>query len=152
MKISEKGLNLIKYEEGFSLKAYYDRGGNLTIGWGHCDNTMSPNHTITTYQAELLLMSDIKWVESALKGYDLNQNEYDALCSLVFNIGHGAFLQSTIRRRLIEGDFIGASKEFDKWIYSSKKDKKTGVIKKEIDPILVKRRAKEKNLFLTPCD
>lgn len=150
MKISSKGLDIIKYEEGLRLKAYKDKAGHLTIGWGHKDDTMSPNLEITLDQAEIMLRNDLHWVESALQGFNLNQNEFDALCSLIFNIGHGAFLSSTIRRRLIEENMESATKEFTKWVWITIVDE-AGNERKVIDPVLVRRRAKEKNLFITPC-
>ena len=40
---------------------------------------------------------------------ELNQNQYDALVSLVFNIGGGAFKNSTILKHLNPSDYAAAA-------------------------------------------
>jgi lysozyme len=75
---------------------------------------------------------------SKLVKVPLSQNQFDALVSFEYNVGYGNFSKSTLLRKLNLKDYIGASKEFDKWVYANKK-KLTG---------LVKRRKSEKELFL----
>lgn len=142
MRISSKGLNLIKYYEGFSETVYVCPGGHKTYGFGHKDNTVRDDFKITVEQAELLLRSDLKSIEIMLNGYDLTQNEFDALCSFVYNVGEGAFISSTLRRKIINCDYNGAAKEFDRWVFAGGKVCKG----------LIKRRNAEKNLFLTPVN
>ena len=69
----------------------------------------------------------------------LNQNQFDALVSLTYNIGIGAFSKSTLLKKLNAGDYKGTSNQFDVWVNAGGK---------RLDG-LVKRRAKEKALFLT---
>ena len=66
----------------------------------------------------------------------LSQNQFDALCSLVFNIGCGAFQGSTLLRKLKAGET--AASEFLRW------NKAGGVELKG----LTRRREAEMRLFL----
>jgi lysozyme len=45
----------------------------------------------------------------------LTQNQFDALVSLVFNIGGGAFRKSTLLKKLNAGDIQGAADQFLVW-------------------------------------
>ena len=148
MQCSQKGIDLIKSFEGFSLTAYHgkcDRAGLYTIGWGHARG-VRPGDKITLEQAEKLLRDDLAWVERTLNadlvtGRDkplVTQNEYDALCSLVFNIGSDAYLDSTVRRKIKQGDKMAAARAFRMWVYSNHK----------FIQGLANRRADEVRLFL----
>jgi lysozyme len=68
----------------------------------------------------------------------LTQNQFDALCDFVFNVGAGNFEESTLLRKLNDGDYGGAASEFDRWVHSGQ----------TVLPGLVRRRAAEKALFL----
>lgn len=148
MQCSQKGIDLIKSFEGFSLTAYHgkcDRAGLYTIGWGHTRG-VKPGDVITREKAEELFTADLEPVEKTLNA-DLvtgrprplvNQNQFDALCSFVFNEGAGHYLDSTLRRKIRQGDLIGAACEFKRWIYSNHK----------IAPGLITRRDAERRLFL----
>lgn len=72
---------------------------------------------------------------------DLNQNEFDALVSLTYNIGLGAFQRSSVLRKLNAGDREGAAKAFHLW------NKGGGRVLKG----LVSRRQREAALFLKPA-
>lgn len=73
----------------------------------------------------------------------LNQNQFDALTSFVFNVGALNFRKSTLLLLLNSGKYEAASNEFLKW--TKAKDPKTGQYV-ELKG-LVKRRKKEKDLF-----
>lgn len=145
MKLSQKGVDFIKSHEALRLKAYQDSKGVWTIGWGHTKG-VKPGDVITRAQAEQFIRDDLAWVERVLNadlvsGRDnpiVTQNEYDALCSLVFNIGSQAYLDSTVRRKIKQGDKMGAAHAFGMWIYSNHK----------IAPGLIPRRDAERRLFL----
>jgi lysozyme len=97
---------------------------------------------ITAGQAESLLRKDITWVEKAVNKLvvvPLTQNQFDALSSLVFNIGEGGFANSTLLRLLNAGDYEGAANQFLRW------NKQKGVTLKG----LTKRREEERKLFLS---
>ena len=92
-KIGQVGLELIKFFEGEKLKPYDDGAGNLTIGYGHLIRPGEKFTTITKAQAEELLRQDVTKAENSIvnfaKEYNiiLNQNQFDALVSFVFNLG-----------------------------------------------------------------
>ena len=148
MKCSIKGREMIKSFEDLSLKAYHgkcDRAGVYTIGWGHTRG-VKPGDVITREKAEELFNADLEPIERTLNA-DLvtgrprplvTQDQFDALCSFVFNVGSGRYLDSTLRRKIKQGDIMGAAGEFKRWIYSNHK----------IAPGLITRRDAERRLFL----
>lgn len=71
----------------------------------------------------------------------LNQNQFDALCSLIFNIGQGNYAQSTLRKKLHDGKYDEAAAEFDRWVMGTVDGKQQKL------PGLVTRRAAERALF-----
>ena len=145
MKLSQKGVDFIKSHEALRLKAYQDSKGVWTVGWGHTKN-VHPGDVITREQAEQFIRDDFAWVERTLNtdlvtGRDkplVTQNEFDALCSLVFNIGSQAYLDSTVRRKIKQGDKMAAARAFKMWVYSNHKFVQG----------LANRRADEVRLFL----
>jgi lysozyme len=141
MNISPYGLSLIKEFEGLRLDSYDDGGGVWTIGYGHTKG-VKRGQRITEREATDFLLQDLDWVQDAIEAtvrVPLTQPQYDALCSLIFNIGAGAFAQSTLLKKLNAGDYAGAGEEFPKWKHDGGK----------VIPGLVKRREKERVLFLT---
>ncbi|XKM12676.1 lysozyme [Orbaceae bacterium ac157xtp] len=139
MNISKNGTNLIKSFESLMLRAYHCSAGRLTIGYGHTGG-VKLGQVITEKEADCYLMQDLYNVENAINKLvhiQLNQNQYDALCSLVFNIGVGAFNKSTLLAKLNKGDYVGASAEFKRW------NKANGVVLAG----LVRRRKTEEDLF-----
>jgi GH24 family phage-related lysozyme (muramidase) len=94
MKISENGLKLIIYFEGFCPKAtkavktekYY------TIGYGHYGKDVDENQSITKEQALKLLKKDMKRFETKVMKYNdcynFTQNEFDSLVSFAYNVGN----------------------------------------------------------------
>ena len=116
METSQAGIDFIKSHEGLRLTQYLDQAGLPTIGYGHL---IKPNEgfymgkTITVEQAEELLRSDLRPAEIAINSgifVPLTQWQYDALVSLVFNIGSGAFNSSTLKGR-INNNFSAAEIE-----------------------------------------
>ncbi len=147
MKTSERGIGLIKQFEGLELDAYQDIAGIWTIGYGHTGRDVKPGTRITEAEAEALLKKDLKSREDAvqkLTSEPLNQNEFDALVSFIYNVGAGAFQGSTARKRLNKGDRLGAAEALTWW----NKATVGGVLREVLG--LTRRRAAEKALFLTP--
>jgi lysozyme len=142
MKISQKGLNLIKSFEGLELKAYKDSVGVVTIGYGSTGPHVSMGQSITETQAEALLLSDVTRFEkgvSDLVKVTLTQYQFDALVSFSFNLGLGNLKSSTLLRKLNSLDYKGASLEFARW------NKAGG----RVLAGLTRRRLAEKELFLS---
>jgi len=141
MKISQKGIDLIKKYEGCKLEAYKDPVGILTIGYGHTGNVTS-GMRISQSEADSFLISDLAKFEKAVSQYvkvNLNQSMFDALVSFTYNVGSGNLKNSTLLKLLNNGDFSGAADEFLKWNKAGGK----------VLAGLTKRRNEERNLFMS---
>lgn len=141
MKTSQKGIDLIKEFEGYSERVYMCAGGVYTIGYGHTKD-VKPGDTCTREKAEEYLRLDVVEAEEAIEvlvKVPLTQNQFDALVSLVYNIGSGNFFDSTIRRVINAngGDMEEYRKAWMMWVKSRNK-----VLKG-----LVRRREAEFKLF-----
>jgi GH24 family phage-related lysozyme (muramidase) len=148
MKTGETGLNLIKGYEGLRMSAHYAPSEQWTVGYGHTSNARH-GMSVTEGDAERLLRDDVKPIESLLASTvraPLNQNEHDALVSLIFNIGEENWKRSTVLRKLNAGDKLAAAQAFEMW----NKARVNGELV-ALDG-LVRRRAAEKSLFLMPTD
>ena len=77
-------------------------------------------------------------VNSSVKA-PLNQNQFDALVSLAYNIGSSAFKSSTLVKKLNASDYQGAADQFNVWVNAGGKRMQG----------LVNRRDREKLLFLS---
>lgn len=146
MTVSAKGIDLICSFEGLQLTAYDDGVGVWTIGFG---TIKYPNgvrvkrgDTCTLEQAKSYMRYDLIEFEhtvNSLVKVPLNQNQFDALVSLTYNIGSGAFKSSTLLKKLNLSDYKGAADQFDVWVNAGGKRMQG----------LANRRAKEKSLFLS---
>jgi len=140
IRISEEGISLIKEFEGYREGVYLDSAGKRTIGYGHLIRNDERFEKLTREEAEKILLNDIADAEKTIKNnvkIRLNQGQYDALVSLVYNIGKNNFLKSTLLKKLNSGDYYNAGKEFERWIYAGGKK----------IPGLKKRREREMQLF-----
>lgn len=141
-----RNVEAIKEHEALRLTAYLPTKDDVwTIGYGHT-KTARQGMVITEAQAEQLLRDDLEWVEAAidkLVKVPLTQNQYDALASLIFNIGGSAFSKSTVLRKLNAGDYRGAAEAFLMW--DKQRDRQTG--KMNALRGLTKRRQQERDLF-----
>jgi len=161
MKVSANSVEELVKSEAIRLHAYKDQAGLPTIGIGHLlkENEKKTGEIlidgqpvkwrkgITRKQAVALCASDLGGTERAISEavkVPLNQNQFDALASLVFNIGVGAFGKSTLLRKLNEGNYVGAGLEFAKW----NKITVDGV--KQVSAGLVNRRRREADLWAWP--
>ena len=135
MKISEKGLALIKKHEGLRTEAYKCPAGIWTIGYGHTGKVKATDK-ITEAEAEQLLAEDAETAGktvSTLVKKPLNQNQFDALVSFVFNLGCRNFAGSTLLRRINRNPQDNAIREeFARWVYS-KGQRLDGLVKRRLD-------------------
>lgn len=117
MKISQKGIDLIKSFEGCKLKAYLCSGGKWTIGFGSTSGVVE-SMQITGAEAEEMLKRDLiyfeRWVEKLID-VPLTQNQFDALVSFTYNLGEGALKSSTLRKKLNMGLYSTVSSEMLRW-------------------------------------
>ena len=148
-RISKRGVQFIADFEGCRLQAYKCPAGVWTIGWGHTGPDVKEGMEITKEQADQLLEKDIcakaeRYVNALPPYIALEQHQYDALCSLVYNCGPAAIAKdSTIRKALCSGDFDKAAEGFLLWCKIT--DQKTG--QKKVCKGLLARREIEKKLF-----
>jgi lysozyme len=138
--LSPTGVGLIKSFESCKLTAYPDQKGVPTIGWGHTAG-VKLGDTCSQAQADSWFLDDTHWASlEVIRTIDvaITQNQFDAVVSLVFNIGSGNWASSTLRR-LINGHSPEASQEFLKWDH----------VNGAPDAGLLRRRKAEQALFLT---
>ena len=139
MKASGNAYNLVKQFEGCRCRAYDCPAGVCTIGYGHTKGVYS-GMTITPDDAERFLDQDIEEVENAINQallVKVNQNQFDALVSFVFNVGTQAFYKSTLLAKLNQGLFKVVPYEMNRWVH----------IHGEFSKGLQNRRNKEVALF-----
>jgi len=152
MNISPSGIEFIKSWEKLRLNAYLDAPSTSiwTIGYGHTKGVYA-NQTISVDQAKQFLNEDLAIVESMINYYcknvDLSQNQFDALCSLVFNVGAGTIFTkvynngykkgSSLYNLLLAGEIDKAGDHFTDFVMAGGQ-KMQG---------LVNRRKSEQNLF-----
>ena len=141
MNTSPKGIALIKEFEGLRLKAYKCPGGVWTIGYGHTAG-VKPGIVISEAQAEEYLKADLIAFERYLNGLGLalNQNQFDALVSFIYNVGTGNFSNSTLLRKVRANPQENSiMDEFLRWVYS----------KGRVLPGLQRRRLAEMKLYFS---
>ncbi len=138
-------LDKIREEEGLRLEAYQGPSGTWLIGYGHSKN-VQPGMSISQAEAEERLRQAVGDVEDVIKSVvsvPINAAEFSAMVSLAYNIGSGNFRDSTVLRKLNEGDRRGAADAFLLWT----KVRQNGVLVES--PHLVERRSEDRELFLS---
>lgn len=139
MKTSNKGIELIKHFEGFKREPYLCPAGVWTIGYGTTQGITAKTKPITAQDATKLLQRDLEHFEKAVLRrvkVPLNQNQFDALVSFVYNLGESALLRSTLLRKLNAGEYQ-LEAEFLRWVRANGK----------ILAGLARRRQAESDLF-----
>lgn len=144
---STRMVEIIKTYEGFSPRAIKLAGEDeYTIGYGHYGADVRAGDTITEAEATELLERDLKVFESAVKNavkVEITQSQFDALVSLSYNIGTGAFADSDTVKALNEGKVGHAAVDIPSW--------RRGM-GYQILPGLEKRRQTELEFFATGED
>ena len=143
------GIYIIKIFEGFSSVAYRCPAGVATQGYGFTrlgdgSRVTMDSPEITKDEGEDLLQQGLVSVERSVRNLvrvALNENEFSSICSFTWNLGSGRLQSSTLRAKLNRNDRIGAANEFPKWRRAGGK----------ILRGLVRRRAVERDLFMTPA-
>jgi len=144
--VSDLGLRLIKAYEGYRGQSRAMETGPNVVGYGH---RLADQDAIelTREEADVLLREDILPVEDLVNEAvfaPLTQGQFDALCSLAYNIGADAFMKSGVLKAINNGRPIEAANGFDVW----RKGRVGG--QSYIIDALVRRRTAEKALFLKP--
>ena len=149
MKISNKGLQLIRKYEGCKTTPYRCPAGLYTVGYGHVigNGLQLPdqfNRTFSLGEIDELLRTDLARFEQGVLRYCpvyLTQCQFDALVSFSFNLGLGVLQRSTLRQKINRGD-ADAAKVILKYNMAG------GRILKG----LIRRRQAEYRLFTAPTD
>lgn len=166
MRLTPERLSIIKTYEGLRLQTYDDatgltlnadspQVGTVRIGYGNSSNPsisvlFTKGDIITEKQADEFLSKAINQKEDAVNSLVtgrfatgnivLNQNQFDALVMLIFNVGESAIMKGkTIRDCLEKKDYLGASEGFTLWCK----------VNGQINDRLKERRLIEKEIFLT---
>jgi lysozyme len=146
-RVSRAAIELIKRFEGYRRVSAQLPDGRWTIGYGHT-LTAREGAEVSEADAEALLVYDLIAVQHAVNESVLtpvSQNEFDALCSFAFNIGLDNFRRSQVLKRLNAGAHVQAACAMELWRKADFEGERIVV------DALVRRRAAEKALFLTPA-
>lgn len=150
MKLSDKGFEMLAVFEGFRSNPYRDSVGVPTIGYGNTyyldgSKVKMTDPPISRDEAKRLKMAVVnkdfapavnRLLEHQIKAGQINQNMFDALISLAYNIGVGALARSSVIRHLQNGDKLASANAFLLWKNAGGK------------PILLSRRQRERSVFL----
>ncbi len=149
MTTSQTGRMRIEQREGLKTSAYKDQRGIWTIGYGHTAG-VTAGLACSATQADYWLSQDLATAENCINKYvrvALNQHQFDALVSFVFNIGTGAFtdpdhkgIPSLVLRKLNTCNYQGAADAMLAWNQTGGKP----------NPGLGDRRASERAQFMEP--
>lgn len=122
LRLSDEGEEVLADREGMRLEAYQDSVGVWTIGLGHTSAAGPPEvyagMTITEDEAWDIFYADCETFRKearALVTAPVEQYEYDATASFIYNIGTTQFSTSTFLERLNQGDYAGAAEAMLWW-------------------------------------
>jgi len=139
MNISNTGIDLIKHFEGCETEAYLCPAGVPTIGYGHIKGVQMGD-VITEAQAHEMLVEELEEYESYINDFvtvSINQNQFDAMVSWVYNLGSGNLRASTLLKVLNSGNYSDVPEQIMRW------NKAGGKVLEG----LTRRRQAEANLF-----
>ena len=146
MTTSVDGINAIKKWESFTpVGKHFVFNGKTekypTIGYGHYGPDVAVGQKITEKEAVDLLAKDLAKFEAVINSLNVNmrQEQFDALVSLVYNIGIAHFGSSSARKLVLEkADDVSITDKIILWVNAQGK------------PLLglKRRRVKEANMFL----
>ena len=151
MGVSDSLIRVLKSEEGFSAKPYWDYG-QYTVGYGtRCPDDMLEEYQkngISEKEAETLLRNYLSSTESIINkkfidkyGLTLTQSQFDALVTFTYNVGSSWIYDTTgtfhnaVKKGATGSELIRA---FSLWCNAGG----------SILPGLVRRRLCEANMFL----
>lgn len=106
MKLDEKGLKALHEREGLRLKPYLDTKGVPTIAMGNTYYLDGRKVTMKDKALTLKEAGDLSTITANKFAYEVdrlvksnvNQNQFNALVSLAYNIGINGFKNSTVLR------------------------------------------------------
>jgi lysozyme len=147
-RLPRSAVELVMLFEGLRRKAARLSDGRWTVGYGHTASARQ-GVEISQADAEALLLYDLSRTALAVEDAvlsPLDDNQFAALVAFAFNIGVERFRRSEVLKRVNEGAFLQAATAIERWRRSDF-DGDSIVV-----DALVRRRAAEKLLFLTPSE
>jgi lysozyme len=118
MHISDEGFDLIKHFEGCELEAYKCAAGVWTIGYGHTKDVQEGD-VWNKEKAEFMLWREL---EDEYEVYvndfvtvPINQCQFDALVSWVYNLGPANLKSSTMLKKLNAGKYEEVPNQIKRW-------------------------------------
>ena len=142
--------SLIEDFEAWIPKPYDDASRYCTIGYGHLiakspcasarDQVMRFANPLGKKDGEILLDNDTALASKSISKWvqiNLNDQQFGALVSFVFNVGSDNFSRSSMLQYVNSGNFEAAARQFGRWVKS----------KNKVLDGLVSRRACEAALF-----
>lgn len=110
-------ISMIAKYEGFSPKVYVCPGGKKTIGYGFTNPSLIAKGTITRKEADYELGKEVRKRLAVIRKHckGLTPRQEAAACSLMYNIGESAFLNSTFLKKLKANDLVNARAEIKRW-------------------------------------
>ena len=148
--LSQAGVQFIARFEGFRGALYDDAAGHCTIGFGHLVHHGPSNGTesaefrkgISRERALELLADDAAKAAAAVVErvkVPLAQHQFDALVSFVFNLGAGAFAESTLLRELNAGRYDAVPPQLDRWVKAGGKTLEGLVRRRKAEGVLFRQ-------------
>ncbi len=145
MQMTEEGLALIKEFEGFRARAYRDAVGVWTVGYGHTSMAgapqVTPDFVVTREEGAKILAHDVELFAKGVRAsvhVPLSDAQFSALVSFAYNVGVGAFRNSSVLKAVNARDFDAVPRRLNLWVKAGGRTL----------PGLVRRRAAEGVLFL----
>jgi len=144
MKISNEGFEIIKHFEGCELEAYKCAAGVWTIGYGHTKDVQEGD-VWSEEKAEHMLWRELEdeyehYINS-LVTVPMNQCQFDALCSWVYNLGPANLKSSTMLKKLNAGEYEEVPEQMKRW------NKATVNGERKVLAGLTRRREAEATMF-----
>lgn len=143
--VSAQGVDLIKKYEKFDDKEYIDDAGKLSIGYGtrlkyhpELKNKKINDEVATAYLKKVLDSEVVPSIKRNIK-IPLNQNQLNAVASLIYNIGSSKFANSKLLKAINSKNINEIIKNWQEFRLGDG----------EILDGLVKRRAEEIKLFFS---
>lgn len=148
MTLSGVGTSALVGHEAVKQVGYVDSVGVATTCIGHT-RTAVVGKWYSIEECQRLFKQDVAEFEHTVNKYvtvGLSQPQFDALVSFCFNVGSYNCRTSTLFARLNAGDYTGAIKEFDRWVYARKRDCR---VRSNNCYGVVLRRYAERDLFVS---
>jgi lysozyme len=143
--LSVAGLRFIAQHEGFRPTLYDDPAEHCTIGYGHlvhrgmCDSSEPEEFRrsggISEQRASELLKADAEVAQRAVNTsvtVPMNQAQFDALVSFVYNLGEGNLRESDLLKKLNAGDYDAVPEELNRWVFAGEQ-KLAGLVERRRD-------------------